>query len=127
MGATFKKKKSIPSIPNTVYFLLFYILFSFRAFFFDAKTKSAFSPNYPLVPVEADIIIGTSSLCHCFISPRPYPLTRKKHHSLSFVALIFFFFLLACPSPSSQPPHRPPRPPPALRALKGTQVPDGSL
>lgn len=103
-----------------------FVFFPVGAFSFDQKTKYVFSSNYPLVPVEADIIIVTSSLCHCFISPRPYPLTRKKNTSLSFVALVFFcFFFLACPS--SHFAVSPNSPYPALRALKGTQVPDGSL
>lgn len=129
MRASFQKKKTphFCSIPMT-FFL--YIFFQFEVSIYliileqGRKPKRVFSSNYPLVPMEANIIIITSSLCHCFIGPRPYPPTRiKKNTQFVFCCLRFFFFLAL---PLSQLTVCP-IPPPALRALKGTQVPDGSL
>lgn len=56
---------------------------------------------------------------------------KKKTHQFVFrcprssSSSLFFSFLLACPSPQLA--VSPDSPHPALRALKGTQVPDGSL
>lgn len=125
MGASLKKKKN-----SLVYFLLLIFLFLFLpvwAFSFDRKTKYVFSSNYPLVPVEADIIIVTSSLCHCFISPRPYPLTRKKNTSLSFVALVlllllFFSFFASLPlTPARSLPRLPPPSPKSSEGHPGAR------